>query len=86
MFPFCSGGPKADWAPYGDAAKGEDACLHRQIFTMFGKPGEHIGAREGNVKTIDALSFRCTKCGRRSYTAHLFRERRQVKRFMAEYR
>jgi hypothetical protein len=56
-------------------------CLHRALLQH-----DRIDAREGNLRTVDALPLRCTKCGRRAYTAHLFRERRQVKRFMAEYR
>jgi hypothetical protein len=30
--------------------------------------------------------LRCTKCGHRDFTPHVFRERRHVRRFMAEYR
>jgi hypothetical protein len=45
-----------------------------------------IDAREGNVRCLDELPFRCTKCGHRDFAPHVFRERRQVKRFMAEYR
>ena len=41
---------------------------------------------EGDLRCVDTLRFRGTKCGRRTYTAHLFKERRHVKRFMAEYR
>jgi len=47
-------------------------CLHRALI-----PRERVGAREG---------FRCTKCGRRTFTTHLFKEQRHVKRFLAEYR
>jgi hypothetical protein len=56
-------------------------CLHRGLI-----PPERVGAHEGDVRCVDTLRFRCTKCGRRTFTAHLFRERRHVKRFMAEYR
>jgi hypothetical protein len=57
-------------------------CLHRALVDR-----ERIGAREGNLRCIDTLRFRCTKCKRRtSFTAHLFNERRDAKRFMAEYR
>jgi hypothetical protein len=38
------------------------------------------------VRCVDTLPFRCTRCGRRTFTAHLFKESRHVKRFMAEYR
>ena len=56
-------------------------CLHRALI-------EHgrICAQEGNLQCLDALPFRCTKCGHRDFAPHVFRERRQVKRFMAEYR
>jgi DNA-directed RNA polymerase subunit RPC12/RpoP len=56
-------------------------CLHRALV-----PPERIGAREGNLQCVDTLPFRCTKCGHRTFTAHLFKESRHVKRFMAEYR
>ena len=56
-------------------------CLHRALI-------EHhrISARGGSVQCLDALPFRCTKCGHRDFAPHVFRERRQVRRFMAEYR
>jgi hypothetical protein len=38
------------------------------------------------LQCLDALPFRCTKCGHRDFAPHVFRERRHVKRFMAEYR
>ena len=47
---------------------------------------DRIGAREGSLQCLDALPFRCTKCGHRDFTPHVFRERRHVRRFMAEYR
>jgi hypothetical protein len=56
-------------------------CLHRALI-----PRERIGAHEGNLRCVDTLPFLCTKCGQRTFTAHLFSERRLVKRFMAEYR
>jgi DNA-directed RNA polymerase subunit RPC12/RpoP len=56
-------------------------CLHRALI-----PRERVGAREGNLRCVDTLRFKCTKCGRRTFTAHLFSERRHIKRFMAEYR
>lgn len=56
-------------------------CLHRALL----EPAR-VGAREGDLRCVDTLPFRCSKCGRRGFTAHLFRERRQLRRFMAEYR
>ncbi|SEP41575.1 hypothetical protein SAMN02990966_05937 [Rhodospirillales bacterium URHD0017] len=56
-------------------------CLHRGLIEP-----ERIGAREGDLRCVDTLRFVCSKCGRREFTPHVFRERRHVKRFMAEYR
>ena len=56
-------------------------CLHRSLVEQ-----HRLGAHETNLRTLDTFSFRCSKCGRRQYTAHVFKERRQVRRFMAEYR
>ena len=56
-------------------------CLHRALIEH-----DRSGAQEGNLKCLDALPFRCTKCGHRDFAPHVFRERRQIKRFMAEYR
>ena len=56
-------------------------CLHRALIEH-----ERIGAREGNLRCVDSLPFICSHCGRREFTPHIFRERRHVKRFMAEYR
>jgi hypothetical protein len=56
-------------------------CLHRALIEH-----DRIGAWEGGTLCLDALPLRCTKCAHRDFTAHVFRERRQVKRFMAEYR
>lgn len=56
-------------------------CLHRALIEP-----RRIGAREGNLKCVDTLPFRCTRCGCRDFTVHLFDEQRRVRRFMAEYR
>jgi hypothetical protein len=56
-------------------------CLHRAVLEP-----EAIGAHEGNLRCVDTLPLLCTKCGRQSFTVHLFKERRHIKRFMAEYR
>jgi DNA-directed RNA polymerase subunit RPC12/RpoP len=56
-------------------------CLHRALIEH-----DRIGARKGNVQCLDALPLLCTKCGHREFTPHVFRERRQIRRFMAEYR
>jgi len=56
-------------------------CLHRSLI----EPGR-LGAREGSTRCIDTFHFHCTKCRQRAFTAHVFRARREVRRFMAEYR
>ena len=43
-------------------------------------------ARGRSCAASTRCRFRCTKCGRRAFTTHLFREQRHVRRFMAEYR
>ena len=56
-------------------------CLHRGLIEPV-----RIGAREGGLQCLDALPFRCTKCGHRDFTPHVFRESLHVRRFMGEYR
>lgn len=56
-------------------------CLHRGLIEP-----DLIAGHEGNHRDLAMLPFRCTKCGRGEFTPHVFQERRQVKRFMAEYR
>ncbi len=56
-------------------------CLHRALI-----PLERIGAHEGDLRCVDSLRFQCSRCRRRSHTAHLFRMRTETRRFMAEYR
>ena len=56
-------------------------CLHRGLVEH-----DRIGAREGNLQCLDTLPLRCSKCGQRNYTLHIFKAQRLVQRFMAEYR
>jgi len=56
-------------------------CLHRALVDQ-----DCIGAREGNLRCVDTLRFRCTKCKRGVAEIHLFPDRRGAKRFMADYR
>lgn len=69
------------WASHRPVGLACNHCLHRGLV-----PPERIGAREGNLQCLDTLPFRCSRCGRQTYSLHLFREERQVRRFMAEYR
>jgi DNA-directed RNA polymerase subunit RPC12/RpoP len=56
-------------------------CLHRALIER-----TVIGARAGNLQCVDTLPFRCTRCGQRDFAVHLFREKRLMRRFMAEDR
>lgn len=56
-------------------------CLHRALI----EPAR-VGAAEGNLRCVDSLPFRCSRCGRRDVAVQLFRERRELRRFMAQYR
>lgn len=56
-------------------------CLHRALVRH-----ESIGARQGNLTLVSQLPLRCSKCGLKDFEAHIFREQRLVRRFMAEYR
>ncbi len=62
------------------ASRAITACIARSF------EHDRIGAREGNLRCVDTLPFICSHCGRREFHAAYFRERRHVKRFMAEYR
>ncbi|CAN5908001.1 hypothetical protein BH11PSE3_BH11PSE3_17060 [soil metagenome] len=69
------------WASHRPLGVFCNHCLHRGLVE-----GETIGASEGNLQCIDTLPLRCSRCGRRDFTPHLFRQERDLKRFMAEYR
>ena len=56
-------------------------CPHRGLVRQ-----DRIGARQGNLRCVDTLKFRCTRCRRRDAEVHLIADRRSAKRFMAEYR
>ena len=60
------------------------ACRHCQHRALVAR--ECIGARQGNLRCVDTLRLRCTKCKRHIVELHLFPDHKSARRFMAEYR